>query len=563
MNKINKNKLLLDKAQYLDGDTIEVQLLLEDSQNKSLIFDDSAGDLNSNLVISVFKLHELIEFKQKIVSTESGFLIQLYGLEIGNYILSVNYKDELLETSFDIVNSSSDVIRYGFLTDFDGTDNSGDIEFMAAMHINTVQFYDWMYRHDQLVSEEDHYKDPLGRDTSNHVIREKIKLCNNKGMRGFAYGAVYAATKETFEKYPQWGLYTLDGEPMMFADWLYFMNIAVTSGWRKHIIKEYSNALQMLGFSGIHMDTYGFPKNTCDINGRRIDLADEFTGLIDDSRDAVCKLNSKNGVIFNAVNNWPIEAIAKSRQDAAYIEVWPPNDTYFDLYRLIRNGIHLCKKNVVLAAYMHPFQKIDTVEETQHAENSFLLTNAVINASGGTQLALGEEEGILCDSYYVKYAKLRPEFLPKVKKYCDFLVAYADLLYKDNGVDISMTASGGINEDICFYSKQASFSTDGKEGTIWTIIRQLSNRISIQLLNLTQNDNLWNTPKNNPLEITDLSVKIRFDRDFTHIYGASPDYESLLPVPLAYQVEKKNCGRIYTIQIPKLTIWNTVYIEME
>ncbi|NTV77560.1 MAG: hypothetical protein HGA25_00060 [Clostridiales bacterium] len=419
----------------------------------------------------------------RIVSDQGKFMIELPELKCGNYIVTVLYQNELLETSFDLVKNSGDVIRYGFLSDFDGKDNSQDIEFMADMHINAVQFYDWMYRHDQLVSKEDAYKDPLGRDTYNLVIKEKINHCKEKGMRSFAYGAVYAATRQTFEEHPQWGLYTLDGEPMMFADWLYFMNISKNCGWRKHIIQEYQSAIETLGFSGIHMDTYGFPKNTCDIDGNRIDLADEFTGLIDDSREAVCRQNSSNGVIFNAVNNWPIEAIAKSRQDAAYIEVWPPNDTYYDLYRLIRNAIHLCEKSVILAAYMHPFQKTDSDEETERAENAFLLTNAVINASGGTQLVLGEEEGILCDSYYVKYARLRPGFIPKVKKYCDCLVAYADLLYQDKGVDISMTASGGINEDICFYSKQAAFSTDGKEGTIWTIIRQLNNRISIQLIN--------------------------------------------------------------------------------
>ncbi|NTV77561.1 MAG: hypothetical protein HGA25_00065 [Clostridiales bacterium] len=65
------------------------------------------------------------------------------------------------------------------------------------------------------------------------------------------------------------------------------------------------------------------------------------------------------------------------------------------------------------------------------------------------------------------------------------------------------------------------------------------------------------------MEITDIMIKIRFDRDFLHVYGASADYESLLPEELSYEVEKKNCGRIYTIQLPKLKIWDIVYIEME
>ena len=83
------------------------------------------------------------------------------------------------------------------------------------------------------------------------------------------------------------------------------------------------------------------------------------------------------GVIFNAVNNWPTETVAAAAQDAVYIEVWPPHDTYFDLYRLIREARLLSHRNVILAAYLKAFQG----EDMDAAERSFRLAWAVISLS--------------------------------------------------------------------------------------------------------------------------------------------------------------------------------------
>lgn len=65
---------------------------------------------------------------------------------------------------------------------------------MCALHLNAVQFYDWMYRHDKLLPDSELYSDPMGRPTSLAVIEGKIAACKKLGMRPFAYGAVYAAT---------------------------------------------------------------------------------------------------------------------------------------------------------------------------------------------------------------------------------------------------------------------------------------------------------------------------------------------------------------------------------
>lgn len=528
-----------DKAQYLAGEEIRVYFSTETKVR----------------AVHVFHLGKEIPVASHILDDA----VMLEGLPFGGYGLLLCAEQGVWEGAFDIADPGRRDIRYGFLSDFSARDaDTSDVEWLRDLHINTIQFYDWMYRHDRLMPPTEEYEDPLGRQMNLATISKKIAACKKCGIRPFAYGAIYAATEETIREHPGWGMYTMDGQPMTFADWLYFMNIAEESGWSEHIINEYKQAIRF-GFSGIHMDTYGFPKHVWTQDGKAIELEDEFPHLIDRAAQAVRSEADNGGVIFNAVNNWPTETVARSEQDAVYIEVWPPHDTYYDLYRLIRDARRSSDKNVVLAAYLNAFKENDA----DAAERAFRLTWAVICASGGTQLVLGEHHGLLRDSYYVNYAALRQSFLPVVRQYCDFLVRYKELLYNDKGMDICKTASGGINEDVCFLSESCRFSTDGAADTVWTILRESPQRLTIQLVNLCGNNAQWNTAKNDPIPAYGISVRIRLDRAVRGIFAASPDGDMATAKALPFSVTKTAEGRIYSVQLPDVRYWTTVWVELE
>jgi len=550
-----KNCIVLNKAQYLEKEDIIISVSLEE-------------DFDNNIIISVFQLHNQIsadydyDYYQNEDSTVD-IIIRLKALAVGNYGIEVRINQLVYELAFDVVKAYKDCVRYGFLSDFSSQDNdTNDVEYLKNLHLNTVQFYDWMYTHDQLIASEKLYLDPLGRPTSIDVIQLKIDKCIELGMRPFAYGAVYAASKNLYQKHPEWGLYTLNHQPLVFFDWLNFMNISRECGWRDYIIKQFTTAIEKLHFMGIHMDTYGFPKNVYDFYGNNISLGDHFPSLINQASQMIQRINPQNGTIFNCVNNWPVEKVASAEQDAIYIEVWPPHDHYIDLYRLIREAKFLSHNNVILAAYMHPFKNAKTPLEIKQAENALLLTNAVINASGGTQLVFGERYGILQDSYYANYAISSESFKSKIQNYADYLVRYGDLLYNDCGMDISMTSTSGINEDVQFSSNQVSFSPDGKEHSVWTIVREQLNRMTIQLINLSNNNTLWNQPKNNNGIVDDIEILVNIDRKITGVYYASPD-DSLKASKLDHLEQNTNRGKRLTVKIPSLMIWSTVWIEME
>ncbi len=155
----------------------------------------------------------------------------------------------------------------------------------------------------------------------------------------------------------------------------------------------------------------------------------------------------EGGVIFNAVKQLAHGGRGPKRDRTPYIlKSGPPNDRYRDLYTLIAQARRCSGKPVVLAAYLKAFLEPDQAR----AERAFRLCWAAIHASGGTQLVLGENRAVLRDSYYANYAPLRAEFLPVVQKYCDFIVRYGELTLENTGVDISRTASDGINEDVRF-----------------------------------------------------------------------------------------------------------------
>jgi len=82
-----------------------------------------------------------------------------------------------VSTAFDILNQWTDFPRYGFLSDFQSrrTDPETIMDSLVRYHINGLQFYDWMYRHEQFLTDEEPYRDLLNRELSLETV--KFDLC--------------------------------------------------------------------------------------------------------------------------------------------------------------------------------------------------------------------------------------------------------------------------------------------------------------------------------------------------------------------------------------------------
>lgn len=450
--------------------------------------------------------------------------------------------------------------RYGFLSDFQESekDDTRDVESMNRLHLNVIQFYDWMYRHDDFFPPESTFQDIMGKTSSMDTVGRKISALHRYGMKAIAYGAVYGA-ESYFSAHPECALYDARKEPMKFIDRIYMMNIARGSGWHDHILGEYRKAVRF-GFDGIHMDQYGFPKEayTKENDGFHIRrLRGNFRDLIDDAKDAL----PESGIIFNAVNAWPLGETAKAQEDCVYIEVWPPNDSYADLNRLISDAKKYApEKQVILAAYLHPFAECTGPEDYGCTAQ---LAMAVIFSSGGFHLLLGEDGGMLTQAYYPEYCRLKgTEFPAMLQSYYDFITAYEELLFGPDLIDITRTAADGINTDFRFSGGE--FSSLPQSGHIWTQIRCNTDSVVIHLVNFTGIKNMnWNEAHpESPAAVRGVTVEAQILENPVAVRLASPDFGHGMCRTLEYTREiDQNGNPVLRFTVPELYVWDVIFIR--
>ncbi|HEY3991708.1 MAG TPA: glycoside hydrolase family 66 protein, partial [Ktedonobacteraceae bacterium] len=308
-------------------------------------------------------------------------------------------------TALDVLENWTQAPRYGFLSDFaPGNHNAEEIcACLARYHVNLAQFYDWMWRHYSLMPPEEEFSDALNRRLSLQVVREKVAACRAQGIAAIGYAAVYGAEPDYALKHPAELLYDAAGEPYSLEKLFYIMNIHADNPWRAQILTEMERAVREVPFDGLHLDQYGFPReNAFGPAPERIayDLAEDFPVFVQEARKAARQALPDARVIFNLVENWPLQTIAPITPDATYIEVWPPYTSYYDLQQLILGARRLApEKQVILAAYLAPLQNAQG-DNLQMAEAATRLASAAIWANGGFHLLMGERDGALCHAYY-------------------------------------------------------------------------------------------------------------------------------------------------------------------
>ncbi len=507
-----------DKAQYRPGD--EGNIVLEILADR---------DASIEVVIEFKKLHHHLwkEVKTFLIkeNTLSKIMVPFQAPVVDWACFGVDVKIRLdnqivgeQSTAFDVADHWRRAPRYGFLSDFKKEEigELTDIETLNKFHLNIIQFYDWMYRHDDLIPSSDEFVDPMGRSLSYRVVKEKIDALHKLGMAAMAYGAVYASLKDFHEKHQDWGLYKNSGDPYHLINIFYIMDISPGSEWNEWIVSEFRKAIEE-GFDGIHMDQYGFPKKALRyVNGIEewVDLSKCYPVLINQTKESLVEVNPEVGLIFNNVSNYPVHTTAKANQDAIYIEVWPPVIHLRELKGLIDRGRELSvDKQVILSAYLPTFKK-DENSNPISAENGALVTMATIFASGGYHLLLGETNNILTEAYYPSYGTMRQAFIREVRNYYDFIVRYGKLLYDHSFIDLSMTYTGGINTEITFKGENP-FSPNGDLNTVWTIVKQLSRYQIIHMINLVGlEDDYWeHGKKQRPEKQNNIECTVLIEKD--------------------------------------------------
>jgi dextranase len=458
-------------------------------------------------------------------------------------------------TATDVLRSWKEDPRYGFLSDFapNDTEIADRVAKTARFHLNCLQFYDWMYRHYGLLPSQEQFTDALGRRLSLQTVRQAIDAAHRHRTAALAYAAVYAAEPEFYDQHKAWGLYRPDGSSYMLGDLFHLMDLAPSSPWVQHTLRDFRRTLRAIPFDGFHLDQYGFPRVAYDRAGNIRDIASDFASFVDAAAVVTMRQKAGGGNIFNAVNAWPVAQVARGRQVATYVEVWPPYVSYADLVSIVRRCQDLAPgKPVILAAYASFLAKKPS-QRAGAAGLAFL--SAVIFGAGAWHLLLGEGEAALTHPYYPKYARLGPLAVRTLRRYYDFAVGYREFLRNPSLREVAATF---VDSDEPTFGASVPYSSWPKPGHVWTGIKTKPGWVVISLVNLLDEADIkWDRFREAP-KARKVKLKLPNETRIKRCLVASPDGDgSLAPVPC--EVDQSD-GR--TVEV-SLSTWTLVLVETD
>lgn len=467
-----------------------------------------------------------------------------YGVDV-----RVEVDSQVLASSssaFDVLERWTQNPRYGFMSDF--FPGRQDVaETMAAVnsyHVNALQFYDWMYRHEQFLTSQEPYVDLFGRNLSRKTVDQAIAAAHQYGISALPYSAVYASSLDFYNEHPQWAMFNADGAARIFIEGkMVYMDPRPGSPWVQHLLAQFDDVLKHTAFDGIHLDQYGDPKTSFDAQGNSYDVAPALVGIINSTRALVDQDRPNDGaVVFNAVTAWPIEQVAPSRQDISYIEVWPPYTEFTNLHMLIAQAQELGKnKPVVLAAYIDPAMQANA-----------RLMEAIIYASGGGHIAYGEKDGYLADPYFPKYRTLTPELSAVLKRYIEFAIRYENV-FGPAGREVTKDWQNRITVNGVKYSPGMIYNK------VYPLVRENDHYTAMNLVNmLGLSHGEWARAVETPAALGESSIEISaVSRPVKQVWYASPDEPEIALHAVPYTQQ----GSALQVKIPGLSYWGMVLIE--
>lgn len=549
--------LITDQARYSPGSTALFTLSLNKESFKNMkvkICYRHLDDVIKNETITIEEKQQ-IQWKWQVPPQDyKGYLVEVSLYNEGKQI---DHKT----IGIDVSSDWGKFPRYGFLSDFSKLSTSKihqTIEKLNRYHINGLQFYDWHFKHHQPLKMSGNmpassWDDIANRPIEINTIQQYIELAHEKNMKTMAYNLLYGALKEAEKDgvKTEWRLFKdqqmdkHDYHPLP-KEWqsdIFLVNPR-NEEWQKYIFAQHANVFNHLKFDGWHIDQLGDRGNIFDAKGQSVNLAETFEPFIKSAKNYLNK-----DLVMNAVNQYGQWQIAQSPIEFLYTEIWPPHDTYGDLKNIIDENLQFSsgKYNTVLAAYMN--YTLSNQKGTFN-EPGILLTDAVIFASGGSHIELGEH---MLSKEYFPHANLvmTASLEKKLENYYDFLVAYENLLRDE--VVVSNTKLTSEN--------RIHLSETPEKGKVWTFAKSKGNLEIFHMINFIDASTMeWRDTdgkQKEPALRKNLQLSFQTNRTVDKIWVASPDINGGLPLLLSFNQENKKV----MFQIPYLKYWDMAVVE--
>ena len=495
-----------------------------------------------------------------------------------------------------------------------------ELELMKSMNINSYFFYDaYSEATDPFPEGVDSFVQKWNTWSHTQVdtkaVKELVDQVHKSGAVAMLYNMISADSNPKNPALPLAALaynfydsFGKKGEPMTYTigdnpTQVYYD--PANPDWQKYIAGVMKSAMDRMGFDGWQGDTIGDNRVTDYEHRNSSDeadshmMSDSYASFINAMKDLI---GEKYYITINDVNGGNDDKLAKARQDVVYNELWTNGGSvipgrmqvaYGDLKARIDMVRNKTGKSLIVGAYMEepgidytvPGGKAingagkDALAGKPLQADATLLVDATVAAAGGYHMSIAALANanaalnVLQSAYYpTQYLSVAKDTIRKLYNYQQFITAYENLL-RGEGVTNSTQAVSTKNAAGEILSKDALGVTGDQ---IWTFAKSGKGFSTVQMINMMGINAGWHNEEGyadnkTPDAQENLTVRLSLAgktaqeaaKIADQVYVTSPDdwATSSMKKAQASLETDENGQPVLVISVPKLTLWNMLYIK--
>ena len=495
-----------------------------------------------------------------------------------------------------------------------------ELELMKSMNINSYFFYDaYNEATDPFPEGVDSFVQKWNTWSHTQVdtkaVKELVDQVHKSGAVAMLYNMISADSNPKNPTLPLAALaynfydsFGKKGEPMTYTigdnpTQVYYD--PANPDWQKYIAGVMKSAMDRMGFDGWQGDTIGDNRVTDYEHRNSTDeadshmMSDSYASFINAMKDLI---GEKYYITINDVNGGNDDKLAKARQDVVYNELWTNGGSvipgrmqvaYGDLKARIDMVRNKTGKSLIVGAYMEepgidytvPGGKAtngagkDALAGKPLQADATLLVDATVAAAGGYHMSIAALANanaalnVLQSAYYpTQYLSVAKDTIRKLYNYQQFITAYETLL-RGEGVTNSTQAVSTKNAAGEILSKDALGVTGDQ---VWTFAKSGKGFSTVQMINMMGINAGWHNEEGyadnkTPDAQENLTVRLSLAgktaqeaaKIADQVYVTSPDdwATSSMKKAQASLETDENGQPVLVISVPKLTLWNMLYIK--
>ena len=495
-----------------------------------------------------------------------------------------------------------------------------ELELMKSMNINSYFFYDaYNEATDPFPEGVDSFVQKWNTWSHTQVdtkaVKELVDQVHKSGAVAMLYNMISADSNPKNPALPLAALaynfydsFGKKGEPMTYTigdnpTQVYYD--PANPDWQKYIAGVMKSAMDRMGFDGWQGDTIGDNRVTDYEHRNSTDeadshmMSDSYASFINAMKDLI---GEKYYITINDVNGGNDDKLAKARQDVVYNELWTNGGSvipgrmqvaYGDLKARIDMVRNKTGKSLIVGAYMEepgidytvPGGKAtngagkDALSGKPLQADATLLVDATVAAAGGYHMSIAALANanaalnVLQSAYYpTQYLSVAKDTIRKLYNYQQFITAYETLL-RGEGVTNSTQAVSTKNAAGEILSKDALGVTGDQ---VWTFAKSGKGFSTVQMINMMGINAGWHNEEGyadnkTPDAQENLTVRLSLAgktvqeaaKIADQVYVTSPDdwATSSMKKAQASLETDENGQPVLVISVPKLTLWNMLYIK--